>query len=53
MATYLPSILREFRERYPFVKVKMRPLHAIDLIAAVRSRKIQLGFVHAPVDDAA
>jgi len=52
-ATYslLPSILIAFRHRYPDVEVELHELKTSELIAALRERRIQVGFVRLPVDD--
>jgi len=52
-ATYslLPSILIAFRRRYPDVEVKLQELKTSELIAALRSGQVHVGFVRLPLQD--
>lgn len=50
---FIPGILRQFRERYPGVKVSLDQLSLIDQIAALRDRRIDIGFVLLPFEDRA
>jgi DNA-binding transcriptional LysR family regulator len=46
--TYVPSILRRFREQYPAVKITLEQMPLLDQLDALRSRKIDIGFVLLP-----
>lgn len=48
---FMPAILRSFRSRHPAVKVSLDQLALIDQIAALRSRRIDVGFVLLPFED--
>lgn len=47
----LPSILVAFRHSYPDVEVELHELKTSELIAALRDRRVQVGFVRLPVHD--
>jgi DNA-binding transcriptional LysR family regulator len=47
----IPAILREFRARYPGVTVTLDQLPLIEQMPALKSRRIDLGFVLLPCDD--
>jgi LysR family transcriptional regulator, benzoate and cis,cis-muconate-responsive activator of ben and cat genes len=49
---FIPAILRDFRARYPAVTVTLDQLPLIDQISALKKRRIDLGFVLLPCDDA-
>lgn len=44
MIDYLPRLVRTFRKAYPDVDVQVTILRGPDIIEAVRSRRVQLGF---------
>lgn len=48
---FMPAILRQFRDRYPAVKVSLDQLALIDQIDALRSGRIDIGFVLLPFED--
>lgn len=48
---FLPAILRTFRARYPAVKVTLDQLSLIEQIEAIKSRRIDIGFVLLPFED--
>ncbi|MGH9552255.1 MAG: LysR substrate-binding domain-containing protein, partial [Terriglobales bacterium] len=46
----LPSLLREYRKRYPLVDLQVREMPSPAQTAALRSAEIDVGFVRTPVD---
>ena len=48
---FMPAILRQFRDRYPAVKVSLDQLALIDQIDALRSGRIDIGLVLLPYED--
>lgn len=49
----LTALLRGFRERYPTIEIALRELPPQEQIDALKSGSIDVGFVRAPVEDAA
>jgi DNA-binding transcriptional LysR family regulator len=49
--TWVPAILKAFRRQYPAVKVTLDQLPLMDHMDALRSRRIDIGFVLMPFDD--
>lgn len=52
MAEVLPTILKAFREKYPFVKTTLRNLVTTEQMQALHEGQIQVGIVHPPLLDA-
>jgi DNA-binding transcriptional LysR family regulator len=50
---FIPAILRDFRARYPGVTVTLDQLPLIEQMPALKSRRIDLGFVLLPCEDPA
>lgn len=48
LMSYLPRIVRRFRSAYPDVVLRMRMIHAVELVDALLTRRVQLGFVQVP-----
>ena len=48
---YIPGMLTALRAAYPAVAIKMRSIHPVELLSQLRSRVVQLGFVHGDVQD--
>ncbi len=46
----LPEILKTFRDRYPKVKLDLTELCTLDQVEALRTEKVDVGFLHPPVD---
>lgn len=51
MHTVLPEILKQCRDRYPYVKLAMREICTLDQINALRSETIDVGFLHPPIEE--
>lgn len=47
----LPAILRQFRERFPDVELVLLELTTIEQEQALRENRIEVGFVHPPLED--
>lgn len=47
----LPAILRRFREQFPNVELVLQELTTTQQEQALRDRRIEVGFVHPPLDD--
>ncbi|MEM9769469.1 MAG: LysR substrate-binding domain-containing protein [Cyanobacteria bacterium P01_D01_bin.71] len=50
MHTVLPEILRCFRDRYPDVTLAMTEICTLDQVNRLQADKIDVGFLHPPVD---
>lgn len=50
MHTVLPKILKQFRDRYPNVKLEMTELCTLDQIDELRTEIVDIGFLHPPID---
>jgi DNA-binding transcriptional LysR family regulator len=48
LMSYFPRIVRRFRAAYPDVTLRMQMIHAVDLVDALITRRVQLGFVQVP-----
>ena len=48
---FIPAILRDFRVRYPGVTITLDQLPLIEQMPALKSRRIDLGFVLLPCED--
>lgn len=48
-AQFLPSVMHAFRRRYPRAEVVLRDLRIHDQLAALRARRVHLGFVVRPL----
>jgi LysR family transcriptional regulator, benzoate and cis,cis-muconate-responsive activator of ben and cat genes len=46
--THVPTMLRRFREEYPAVKISLDQMPLVDQLDALRSRRIDIGFVLMP-----
>src|SRR5690606_29888408 len=49
--SFLPWVLRAFRERFPGVELDLRELDLPDQIASLRDGRIDAGFLRLPVQD--
>lgn len=52
MAEVLPTVLKAFREQYPFVKTTLQNLVTTEQMQALREGQIQVGILHPPLLDA-
>lgn len=50
MQGVLPHILRTFRDRYPEIALDMTELCTLDQVEALRTERVDVGFLHPPVD---
>lgn len=50
MHSVLPEILKNFRDRYPKVKLDLTEFCTLDMVEVLRVEKADLGFLHPPVD---
>ena len=50
MHTVLPKILKQFRNGYPNVKLKMTELCTLDQVNALRTEIVDVGFLHPPIE---
>ncbi|ESA33369.1 family transcriptional regulator [Leptolyngbya sp. Heron Island J] len=50
MHTVLPDILRNFRDRYPDVKLAMSEICTLDQVNGLRKETIDIGFLHPPLE---
>ncbi|MEL6385026.1 MAG: LysR family substrate-binding domain-containing protein, partial [Cyanobacteria bacterium J06626_18] len=48
--TILPKLVREFRSRYPKVELSMRELSTEAQVTALNEGKIDIAFLHPPID---
>lgn len=48
---FIPSVLRAFRSEYPEVELDLAEATTLQAIAAVRSRRVDVGFVRPPLFD--
>jgi len=51
-AEALPSLLKQFRERFPLVEVKLQPLPTTQQVQALHEEQIHVGLLHPPLLDA-
>lgn len=49
--TVLPSLLRQFRDRFPNVELNLQALSTESQVAALNERKMDLAFLHPPIDE--
>lgn len=47
----LPQILATFRHRHPCVQLMLREMSTQDQLEALRTKQIDVGFLHPPIDD--
>lgn len=50
MHTVLPEILKQFRDRYPHVKLEMTELCTLDQVNALRTETIDVGLLDPPIE---
>lgn len=50
MHTVLPEILRNFRDRYPDIKLAMSEICTLDQVNGLRKETIDIGFLHPPIE---
>lgn len=50
MHTVLPEILKQFRDRYPNVKLAMSEICTLDQVNGLRTETIDVGFLHPPIE---
>lgn len=50
MHTVLPKILKQFRDRYPNVKLELTELCTLDQVDRLQTDIIDVGFLHPPID---
>ena len=48
-AEALPSLLKQFRERFPLVEVKLQPLPTTQQVQALHEGQIHVGLLHPPL----
>jgi DNA-binding transcriptional LysR family regulator len=48
--TILPTLLKQFRDRFPEVELKLQSLATEAQVAALNDRTIDLAFLHPPID---
>ena len=46
----LPEIIQEFRHNYPNAKVTLTEMSSQDQVRALKDKKIDIGFIHPPVE---
>lgn len=49
--TYLPRVVRAFRERNPEITLSVRAMHSSDVLEELKQRRIQIGFGRADMID--
>jgi DNA-binding transcriptional LysR family regulator len=49
--TMLPTLLRQFRDRFPSVELNLQALSTEAQVAALNERKMDLAFLHPPIDE--
>lgn len=50
MHTVLPTMLKQFRDRYPNVKLELSELCTLDQVNTLRTETIDVGLLHPPID---
>lgn len=50
MHTVLPTILKQFRDRHPQVKLEMTELCTLDQVNTLRTETIDVGLLHPPIE---
>ncbi|SDG96353.1 LysR family transcriptional regulator [Propionivibrio dicarboxylicus] len=48
---YLPELIRRLRVRYPAIELELKDMPSPEQLLALRSNRIDIGFVRLPIDD--
>lgn len=51
LPAYLPRLIRELRARFPLVELELKDMPSPEQLSALRTNRIDFGFVRLPVDD--